>query len=169
MNIEAIISDINNFLKPAQRVAIIGVGMKLKGDDAVGIKVTEKLSADFNNSHKIAIFSTGIAPENWIGPISAFNPTHIIVVDAADFGEKPGTLRIIQSEEIGGFNFSTHGMSIGIFADYLFKNLGCSIIILGIQCKTLKFGDEMATEIKDASSRVVNILKTCLTTFNKTP
>lgn len=169
MNIAAIISDINNFLKSAQRVAIIGMGMELKGDDAVGIKVAEKLSAEFNNCHKIAIFSTGTAPENWIGPIRAFNPTHIIVVDSADFGEEPGSLRIIQSEEIGGFNFSTHGMSIGIFVDYLFKNLGCSVIILGIQCKTLKIGDEMTTEVKDASSRVAGILKACLTTLNKSP
>jgi hydrogenase 3 maturation protease len=162
MKNKTIISELNNFLKSARSVAIIGAGTELRGDDSAGIKLAEILAEEFHNSPDIAIFPAGMTPENWLGPIMKFNPTHIIIVDSADFGKTPGTIKLIQPEETDGFHFSTHGISFGILADYLIKNSGCSIIILGIQCKTLKMNEEMSQEVKSALADVVEILKECL-------
>ena len=179
-------------LKNAKRVALLGIGSTLRADDAAGTLIAQQAGRNLKNSRvpptKSAVpFSTSAntspkhsrptkmgeitafkvffgetAPENVTGEIRSFKPSHIIMIDSADFGAKPGTIRLIEPGEIGGFSFSTHALPLRMLAEYLIESLKCKIIVIGIQPKALKFGEKMSAEVRKAvklvSSAIIEVL-----------
>lgn len=144
-------------LKGARRVAVLGVGSELRGDDIAGIIVLEDLkkSKKIGRSVKLKTFEGSTAPENLTGEIKSFKPTHLIIVDTADIGEKPGSVLLLRADEVGrGVSFSTHKIPPKILIDYLAHSLKCDIVIIGIQPKNIGFG-KSASKAVVASSRSV--------------
>lgn len=126
-------------LKGWERIAVLGIGSELRGDDAAGLKVLEKLGIATGPRDDVALFHGGSAPENLTGAIRAFNPTHLIVIDAADLGKKPGFARILTGGEIEGTTFSTHSLPISIILRYLRSTVNAKEIVIGIQPQCLEF------------------------------
>jgi hydrogenase 3 maturation protease len=144
-------------LKSAKRIAILGVGSELRGDDIAGILVAQ----EFNKpSKRFRSFIGGTAPENFTGEIKKFNPTHLVIVDSADMAKsKAGAIRLIDLKDISNFSFCTHRLPLKIMADYLIKCIDCEIIIVGIQPKTLDFGLSCSSEIKKSVKAVSRAIK----------
>jgi len=63
----------------------------------------------------VTVLDGGTVPENFTGLIKRENPTHIILLDAADMGKPPGYIKIIKKDEISQYNISTHAMPLFIF------------------------------------------------------
>ncbi|MDO8535502.1 MAG: hydrogenase 3 maturation endopeptidase HyCI [Candidatus Omnitrophota bacterium] len=144
-------------LKGAKRVAVLGVGSELRGDDIAGILVLEALKKckKIRPSVKLGTFEGSTAPENLTGEIKTFKPTHLIIVDTADIGEKPGTVLLLRADEVGqGISFSTHKIPPKILIDYIASSLKCEIIIIGIQPKSISFGKPASKAVIDSSKSV---------------
>ncbi|MFH1477624.1 MAG: hydrogenase 3 maturation endopeptidase HyCI [Verrucomicrobiota bacterium] len=109
-------------------------------------------------SERVRLFDGGTAPENLTGEIVRFRPSHILLVDAADFGQKPGTVKLIEPENIDGMSFSTHALPLNILADYLKRTLSCHIMILGIQPGRTDFGAPPSREIRQTARRLARII-----------
>lgn len=150
--------ELKNQLKRAKKIVIIGVGSELRGDDIAGLIVVRELES-INNSKRIKVFSGATAPENFIGKISRFRPTHLVIIDSADMHEQPGTIRIIDREKISGFSFCTHQLPLKMMADYISEMLGCHIFIIGIQPASLGFGKSPSKEVEDAARQTAKLLK----------
>jgi len=152
-------------LHNAGRVALLGLGSKLRGDDAAGIFVARTLSnlpqATGENT-RLKVFIGDTAPENLTGEIKKFNPTHLIIVDSADMHEKAGVVKLIDSERACGFSSCTHSLPLKILTDYLFKSIGCRTTIIGIQPKTLDFGSCLSVQVKKSAEDVSRSLKIIL-------
>ncbi|MDD5687399.1 MAG: hydrogenase maturation peptidase HycI [Elusimicrobia bacterium] len=144
-------------LKDAKRIAFLGIGSELRGDDIAGLLVAEELSKF--KSKKLKIFIGSTAPENITGEIKDYKPTHILIVDSMDADKKAGTITIINPEEVGGVSFSTHMLPIKMIVDYLVASLKCEIIIIGIQPKILKFDKTVSKEVKKSVKQISNIIK----------
>jgi hydrogenase 3 maturation protease len=148
---------LKNSLKDAGRIAVLGVGSELRGDDIAGILVAQELDKP---SKRLKSFIGSTAPENFTGEIKRFNPTHLVIVDPADMaGSKAGAIKLIDSKEISNFSFCTHRLPLKIMADYLIKCIDCEIIFIGIQPKTLDFGKPYSAEIKRSVKRVASAIK----------
>ncbi|MDP2922244.1 MAG: hydrogenase 3 maturation endopeptidase HyCI [Candidatus Omnitrophota bacterium] len=144
-------------LKNARRIAVLGVGSELRADDAAGLVVAEYLQNNFKTNHRqLKVFLGATSPENLTGEIKNFKPTHLIIIDSADIGAKAGTTVLLKPQALGGISFCTHQLPLQILADYLVKSLGCKIIIIGIQPKTLTFGCLRSKEVEIAISRIVD-------------
>ncbi len=146
-------------LKGARRVAVLGVGSELRGDDIAGILVLEALKKckKIRPSIKLKTFEGSTAPENLTGEIINFKPTHLIIVDSADIGEKPGSVLLLRAEEVGrGISFSTHKIPPKILIDYLASSLKCEIIIIGIQPKSIKFNSKASSAVITSSKSVAS-------------
>lgn len=144
-------------LKGAKRVAVLGVGSELRGDDIAGLLVINALkkSKKIKKSVKLKTFEGSTAPENLTGEIRAFKPTHLIIVDTADIGERPGTVLLLRADEVGrGISFSTHKIPPKILIDYFAHSLKCEVVIIGIQPKSISFGKPPSKAVI-ASSRSV--------------
>lgn len=156
--------ELTSRLKGAKRVAILGIGSELRGDDVAGVLVAElvdkKIKSPRSTVHgprsaRLRVFFGSTAPENITGEIRDFKPTHLILVDTAEIGEKPGTVLLLKGSEIGsGVSFSTHKIPIKILTDYFAESLKCEITVIGIQPRSINFGKPASKEVKDSSKEV---------------
>jgi len=145
---------INKFLNHATRIAFLGIGSDLRGDDVAGMVFTAKLEEIIKKLPKtnmeLAFFFGGTAPENVTGEIKRFNPTHLIIIDAAELGKPAGTIEIVDINNITGVSFSTHMMPPSVLVQYLLQYITCDVLIVGIQPKTLEFGAGISIEVQNS-------------------
>ena len=90
------------------RVAVVGVGQRLRGDDGAGPAVAQRLAPLADAA--LLVVDAGHAPENCLGPIVRFRPDAILFVDAARGGLAPGELIWLRPDEAdsrGGSTWST--------------------------------------------------------------
>ena len=80
-------------LTDSEKIVILGAGSVLKGDDAAGMLVIEKLEHSLDNLPQVLLVAGSTAPENFTGVIKGFQPGHIFIVDAAHLEEEPGKYR----------------------------------------------------------------------------
>ena len=78
---------LTNSLKGVNKLAILGVGSELRGDDIAGMVAAEIIQKA--NHKNITVFLGATAPENLTGEIKKFNPSHLLIIDAADTSSKP--------------------------------------------------------------------------------
>ena len=143
-------------LKNAKKVVVLGVGSDLRADDAAGMLVAELLKP-----HVKVVFGA-TASENLTGEVRRLKPTHLIIIDAAQMGKKPGAIEIIEPGRIEGITFTTHQLPMSIIARYLNQEIGCEIILIGIQPKTLKFGDKVSPQVKASVAQLARLIKKIL-------
>lgn len=167
---QSLTKELQNRLKGAKRVAVLGVGSDLRGDDAAGMLVAQRMgkyeSRITNHERRkglLRVFYGSTAPENLTGEIRRFKPTHLIIVDTADIKQKPGTVLLLKGEDVSaGISFSTHKLPPRVMVDYFGKTLKCRIILIGIQPKTLEFGRAVSKEVKgsakDVSDAIISVV-----------
>ncbi len=144
----------------ARPVVVLGVGSELRSDDAAGLHVAAAVArAALPNVHS---FEAGPAPENFTAEIRRLHPTAVIIVDCAHMAEAPGTLRLIPAREIDGVSFGTHGLPLSVLADYLRQEVGCSVLILGIQPVTVDVGEALSPPVREAIQEAASLLRECL-------
>ena len=155
---------LSHSLKKARRVAVLGVGSDLRGDDAAGVLAAQRLARGRNSSRKVAlgIFIGWTAPENLTGEIKRFKPTHLIIIDAIDAGQKPGTILFLEPEVVGGASFSTHTLPARILADYLTSSTRCKVLIVGIQPRNVAFGTSASKTVRGSALYVANAIRRAL-------
>lgn len=126
------------------KVVILGIGNALRCDDGAG----SLLAGALKGRVPYTVYDAGPTPENYLGKVIKDKPDNIVIIDAADFGGKPGEYREIEGKDLETANlFSTHNASITLTINYLQTHLKVDIIILMIQPKTIKFGDKISPEM----------------------
>jgi hydrogenase 3 maturation protease len=149
-------------LNKARRIAILGVGSELRGDDAAGVLIADALSKEcFNIETQVAlrIFNGATAPENLTGEIKKFKPTHLVIIDSANMDKLAGAVQVINMGRVGGFSFCTHNLPIKILTDYLIKSIGCKVTLIGIQPKKLLFAAPPSREVRKSVKYIVETIK----------
>jgi hydrogenase 3 maturation protease len=144
------------FGEEKKRVVLIGVGNPMRGDDGVGVKIIELLND--KGMPDVLLLNTETVPEAFAGKVSEFMPTHILILDAANFHGKPGEVRLITTEQIGGQAISTHSLPLNIFISYVKNEVGVESMLLGIQPKRIEFFTEMTDEVREAAEKVAETL-----------
>jgi len=142
-----------------ERLAVLGVGSVLRADDAAGMEGVRLMG----EQHRLArpdvrLYGGETAPENFSGSILRFAPTHLLIVDAADVGLLPGQFADICPEDVGGPSYCSHMLPIKIMVDYLVRETGAKVTLLGIQYRTLTFDGAMSPEVAAAVDAVCNAL-----------
>jgi len=150
-------------LKDAVRVAIVGIGSDLRGDDAAGMLVLEHLreclktssNPSMNKSWRskkpmIKLFNGGTAPENLTGEIRCFKPGHLIMIDAVDLAKKAGTIELVDLQKTANTVFLTHKLPVKLMIDFLAAEIEFITIFIGIQPKNLDFGAPVSSEVARA-------------------
>lgn len=142
---------------PLARIALVGVGHELRGDDAVGLLLAQRLR-DQLDSQRVLVVEAGPVPENFSGVLRRFAPDLVLVVDAAQMGESPGTVRWLDWQDVPKEGISTHTSSLRLLADFLAQELDCQIALLGIQPADLAFDAPMTPLAQRVCEQVCALL-----------
>ena len=140
----------------AGTVVIACVGNEIRGDDGVGPYVS-RLIKEVGRVH---VVDCGETPENYLGVITRFKPEKVVVIDAAEFGGKPGEIRLVKKSEIAGGGPSTHDAILTLFTDFIEHETGAETFFLAIQPAGTKVGAGLSPHVEAAGRRIA-------TTINK--
>jgi hydrogenase 3 maturation protease len=141
-------------------VVVLGVGAELRSDDAAGVRVAAELAR--MSLPGVRALDGGSAPENCTAEIRKLDPSHLIIVDSAHMGAPPGEVRLIEPADIGGASFGTHSLPLSVLVDYIQREIGCRVAVIGIQPVSLAFGEGMSPEVSAAVQETARILEVCL-------
>lgn len=142
---------------PDARVVVLGVGSDVRGDDAAGIMAVEKVKSRLDSPNLLAL-SGGQIPENFTSKVKGFKPTHIILIDASDFGDKPGEISLVDPDAIANQKISTHRLPLSVLMEYLRDETGAEAFLIGVQPARINMGAEISEPVEEAVDRLAEIL-----------
>jgi hydrogenase maturation protease len=79
-----------------KRILVLGIGNVLLHDEGVGVRVIERLLADYDFSENVELMDGGTLGIRLLDPIAQAD--HVIVVDAVRNGEPPGTVYYLDAD-----------------------------------------------------------------------
>jgi len=146
------------------RVVVMGIGNPLRGDDAVGSVVARGLReqrqamSSSPGSAAVTILDAEEIPESWLGPAVAARPDVVLLVDAVELGAPPGAAALLGAAELGRHALATHRTPLGPVADFLARETGAEVLLLGIQPGSLGWGAELSPDLQAAAADLVTLL-----------
>lgn len=152
MSIETLRNDLKDFIEGANRIAILGIGNSLRTDDGIGPLIVGSL----NTRHpSIFIEDVGSVPEAFARNLAEFGAQRVIMIDAADMNKSPGHVELVTKDRIGGIALSTHSMPLSFLMLYLEEATDGKTTLLGIQPKSLEFGEGLNPEIAEIAHKII--------------
>lgn len=140
------------------RVAVVGIGQEMRGDDAAGVLVARAVRA----SERVLPIEAGVSVENITPTLRDFQPDLVLFVDAVQMEQSPGSVAWVDVDSITGMSASTHSLPLDLIAEYLMCELGCRVGVLGIQFETFTFGAPVSPAVARAVSAVARGIEACL-------
>ena len=141
------------------RIAILGVGQELRGDDALGLIAVRRMRRELLplacDLTELLLIEAGTVPENFSSQLQHFQPDLLLVIDAAWLGQAPGTIAWLEAHQTTQVGFSTHSLPLGLILTYLAAEAGCEAAILGIQPADLSFGVPLTEEVRRAITKLI--------------
>ncbi len=140
------------------RLAFLGVGHELCGDDAVGMRIAGMLRPLLGRDERFLVLEAGPAPENFTGLLRRFRPDLVVLLDSALMGEAPGAVRWLDWQETESLSASTHTLPLHILVSYLTAELGCAAGLIGIQPGQTFADAPLTPSVQSAAEKVAGIL-----------
>ena len=163
-DLKAILTD---FLKGAARIAVLGVGSELRGDDGVGVAAAAEVERRLPRGRDVKVFQGHTAPENLSGAIKEFAPSHIVAVDTAPMGRKPGEVSVIDVDQVKGVSFYTHSLPLEVLFSYLRDALpDLKVTIVGVEPGDMGFGKALSGDVSKAADWVAGEIVAALETLD---
>lgn len=147
-----------NNIPVSNKSIFIGVGNLLKQDDGFGPAVIREIAGKIT----AACIDAGVALENFSGKIRNLHPDCIIIFDAVDFNGNPGETRLFKADDLMNETFSTHGVSIKTFIDFIKADVPAQVFIIGAQPRKTGFGQAMSEPVEKAVMNAAQeVIKKC--------
>ncbi len=147
--------------RPA-RVAVLGVGNDMNGDDGAGVCTVRELAVRMPATPGVLLIDAGTAPESYTGPLRRFGPDLIVEIDAADQQLEAGTAARLDWREADGLSASTHTLPPSVLAEFLSTDLGCQVMLIGVQPAKLGMEQGLSPAVATAVQRLAEQLHTWL-------
>ncbi|MCS3920216.1 hydrogenase 3 maturation endopeptidase HyCI [Fervidibacter sacchari] len=138
-----------------KKVAVIGVGNRMRGDDGVGSVIAERLQGLARGN--LLVIDAETVPENYLGILLDSKPEVVLFIDAVDFGGEAGEWALVPLSVLGDKVPTTHTVSLKLLGQILESN-GIECLLLAIQPKQIGFGAPMSEEVASTAERIVQVL-----------
>ena len=133
---------------------LLGVGNARLGDDALGPVFARAFRAEgwFG-------WNGGIAPENYVSVVRRSGVEHLVLLDAAEMGLAPGSIRLLVPGCIASTGgFGTHAPSLEGLAGYL-ATFVPEVHVVGIQPLSCRFGERLSPPVHAALRHLGPLLR----------
>ena len=150
-------SSLKEWFSGAYRVVIIGIGNPFRRDDFVGVEIVRNLQNRVSSS--VYLIEGETIPESFIEPITKFNPTHILLIDAGLLNLNSGSSRLVDPSELANYAaISTHLLPLRIFCDYLAETTDAKVSLLVVQPGDTSFGEGLTPKLREISKKLTDLL-----------
>jgi len=122
--------------------------MDWKSDDRLGLALARALARELPADPRLSVVSGGEAPENFTGQVRAFAPSHVILIDAVDHGQAPGTAFLVDESAITVGDMTSHRLPLKLLMRFLAASIPCRVILVGVQPQTLLPGKRLSAPVR---------------------
>jgi len=130
---------------------ILGVGNNLLSDEGIGVHVIDYLETHHADALDVTYLDGGTLSFTLAGPIAEHD--NLIVVDAARFGQPPGSIRTFEGDEmdryLSGDRASVH--EVGLMDLFDISRLAGTFprrrALIGVEPKCLDWGESPSPEV----------------------
>jgi hydrogenase maturation protease len=126
----------------------LGLGNPSSGDDAAGIRLAAALQAGRVPHVDVA----GLEPDSWLCRTAIPRGSHLVFLDAADFGAEPGSVTFLSGQLVRTRfpQVSTHRLSLGTLATLVTAQGAAGVWLLGIQPGSLRVGMSLTPPVEQS-------------------
>lgn len=140
------------------KVAVIGVGSPMHGDDGAGCRVARRL----RESGAACVFVAGDIPESVLCQVAAARPETVVFVDAVDLGAEPGGVALLEQGQLAGYCPTTHRVPLRLLMEILRRETGADVFLLAIQPGRVGLGWPMSGRVRTTTDLVAAALEGAL-------
>jgi len=160
------------------RVLLVGIGHPLRGDDAFGPALVERLTnavpktctvpsrpaalAWDSPRLELLLLDAGNAPENYLGKIVSLQPDAVIIADATDIASAPGEWVVLESDEILDTGHSTHDLSLRRLIEYLSGQTPTRFFLLAVQPASVALGSPLSQPVAETLATLAELITTAV-------
>jgi hydrogenase 3 maturation protease len=140
----------------AERV-VVGIGNPIRKDDFVGVKIVQDLQGKVPKN--VCLIECETVPESFMQEIVDLKPSHVMLIDAAVLGLKPGETRLVFPEQVTNFPaITTHMLPLRIFCEYIAKMTEAKIALLLIEPENTEFGEGLTPQVQMAAEKINKVM-----------
>ncbi len=140
-------------------VYVLGLGNTDRSDDGAGVLVAQALKGEFPTR----AFSEHDGVEGTVLDISEKGDgATVFFVDAANLGERPGTVKVVKREDIRDREITTHRVPVALMASILEK-AGSRSAVICVQPKQIEFRGRVSQPVARSIDEVVEALRGLMT------
>ena len=149
--------DLANWFASSKKVVIAGIGNPIRSDDDVGLKIVEQLKDKLPQS--VLLIEAETVPESYLSDIEDFCPSHVLLIDAALLGLKPGQANLFDAETVENYSaITTHLLPLRVFCEFVKQATGAKIGLLLIEPACIEFGEGLTPEVEPAAKQLTEII-----------
>ena len=141
---------------PAKYV-VLGLGNTLHSDDGAGPKAIERLKRDQRVPEDVALIEGGTLGLELLTYV--WDCSHLLVLDAVDTGQPPGTLVRMSGQELYALpgKGSVHQLGVAdlLVALRVLAKRQPTVVLLGVQPSTTEWGTELSPPVEAAMSALL--------------
>jgi hydrogenase 3 maturation protease len=141
----------------SKRVVIAGIGNPIRSDDYVGLKIVEALQGKVGSN--VCLLECETVPESYLLDIEKFDPSHVLLIDAAFLGCKAGEASLVELTNVPAFSaVSSHVLPLRLFCEHIKKVTDAKVGLLLIEPKSVEFGERLSVEVQKTVTNLTEIL-----------
>lgn len=144
---------------PTAKVAMVGVGHPMRGDDFVGSFIVKALMKKIRTD-KAVLFDAEDGIEWMISKIAECNPKHLILLDACQMNASPGEVALMPLAETNYPFFTTHAIPMKLLASKLLPSV--ETWILAIEPDRMGLNESLSPTVLAAANSISNLVAATL-------
>jgi hydrogenase maturation protease len=140
------------------RTLVLGLGNLVHSDDGLGVHAIQALQRDPRVPRDTVLMDGGTQGLSLLPHVSSFE--RLLVIDALDTGEPPGTLMRLEGESLRNMpgKSSVHqlGLADMLVALELLDEMPAQIVLLGVQPQSTEWSAELTLPVREALGPLVD-------------
>ncbi|RYL93614.1 Ni/Fe-hydrogenase, b-type cytochrome subunit [Sporolactobacillus sp. THM19-2] len=149
-------------LDGVKKITVLGIGNTLHSDEGTGIHVLNRLRTALQDVPNLELVDGSTEGMQLLGPVE--DTDQLIIIDAINAGEEPGTLITLNKNQIpsfSGIKMSVHqiGFQEVVSAAQLRDRLPEKMVMFGIQPASLKLGTELSKTVEQLLPELIERIK----------
>ncbi len=150
-------------MNPRQPYLILGIGNSLLSDDGVGVHAARLLQVEPPPGTAVVAVETDFLS----APAFLERCARVLVIDAMDMCEQPGTLCHCRSEDLArpGRRHSLHELGLLGVLEFLGEEHRPDVHVLGVQPGRIEPGLDLSPEVASVLPRIVDVARGIVAEF----
>lgn len=145
--------ELQKWLADQNKVVVAGIGNPIRTDDFIGVKIVQDLQGKVPKN--VLLIECETVPESFMDEIVEVKPSHVLLIDAAVIGLKPGEVRLFGAENVADCPpISTHMLPLRVFCEYITQLTKAKIALLLIEPGNTDFGEGLTVELQRTARKV---------------